>query len=387
MPKLEKYKGTRSRYICPSCGRKNQFARYIDDSGEYVGEEVGRCNRESSCGYHLTPKEHFDRLGVRRSFPEQANRMNRENKMSDLNTVNRMNSVNTMNAANSFEQVEQFETIDNSFVVRSLEHNAKNRFLIFLSSFIETEYIFEMARRYFIGATKDGKTVFWQLDQKGRARTGKIISYLETTGKRDKKTNPNWVHYELKRHKLLPESFQHQLCFFGEHLLRTNPSKPVAIVEAEKTACVASIFIDDFIWLATGGKSYLKADKLRRFRNRKIVLFPDADGFELWEREAADARAMKLNVTTSRMIEDAATSEEKKNGFDLADYLIRGEIKARQWNAVADAYNERVNDILEDADLFEHFNEMLDERLALCDSETVTVKPENLRIMLDYIHA
>lgn len=389
---LEKYRGSRSRYTCPSCGRRNQFVRYIDDAGEYVGDEVGRCNRESSCGYHLTPKEYFERRGYGCSFPEQLNGMNTKNKMSGLNkmnrmnTVNKMNALNVMNAPNAFEPPESFQTIDNSFVVRSCEHNDKNRFLIFLSSFIEDEYIFEMARKYFIGATKDGKTVFWQLDRKGRARTGKIISYLEETGKRDKKTNPNWVHYELKRHKLLPESFQHQLCFFGEHLLRANPAKPVALVEAEKTACIASIFIEDFLWLAVGGKSYLKAEKLQRFGNRKIVLFPDADGFELWEREAMDARAMRLNVKTSRIIEDAATAEEKRNGFDLADYLIKSEIEAQKWNLVADEYNKRVDEILEDADLFDAFNELLDERLALAESEEEALKPENLRILVDYVH-
>ncbi len=382
MPQLEKYRGSRSRFKCPSCGHKNKFARYIDDAGEYIDESVGRCNRESSCGYHLTPKDFYQSRGVQCSTAERLNRVNARNKMNGLNGLNKMNTLNTLNAVNA---VEQFETIDNSFVVRSLEGNHENRFLNFLLSFIDAEYIFEMARRYFIGATRDGKTCFWQIDKKGRARTGKIISYIETTGKRDKNVNPSWIHYELKRHKLLPDSFQHQICFFGEHLLRQNSSKPVAVVEAEKTACVASVFIDDFIWLACGGKSYLKADKLRRFGQRKIVLFPDADAFDLWEREAADARAMRMDVTTSRIIEDAATAKEKKQGFDLADYLIRGEVAARKWNAFADAYNEKVNAVLEDSDLFDYFNEMLDERIAFMDSEAEAIKAENIRTIVSYI--
>lgn len=377
MFQLEKYKGKRSRFTCPACGRKYEFARYVDDSGEYISDEVGRCNRESSCGYHLTPKEHFEARGVQCSFPERLNKLNK------MNAVNAMNKMNTLNAVNA---IEQFDTIDNSFVLRSLEHNEKNRFLIYLASFIAPEFIFEMAKKYLIGGTKDGRCVFWQIDQIGRARTGKIISYSSETGKRDKNVHPSWIHYELKRHKVLPESFQHQICFFGEHRLKyAAPDAPVAIVEAEKTSCIASVFLDDFIWLAVGGKSYLKPERLRRFKNRKIVLFPDADGFDLWEREAADARRLGLNVTTSRLIEDSATADERAAGFDLADYLIKGELAAQKHNARADSYNAKVDLILNSDELFQTFNEFLDERIAIMESEDAALKPENLRLIVEQI--
>ncbi|HEX8287852.1 MAG TPA: DUF6371 domain-containing protein [Pyrinomonadaceae bacterium] len=377
MPELEKYRGNRSRHTCPSCGQKKQFARYIDDSGEYISDEVGRCNRESSCGYHLTPKEYFSSRNVQCSRSGVSSGMN---KVSSLNISNTSNASNT---SNTVEQIEHFDTIDNSFVVRALAWGAKNRFLNFLLSFIDAELVEKMARRYFIGTTRDGRTVFWQLDQAGRARTGKIISYVQETGKRDKKVYPSWVHYELKKHKLLPETFVHQLCFFGEHLLRRDTNKPVAIVEAEKTAAVASVFIDKFIWLAAGGKSYLKAERLRRFKKRKIVLFPDADGYELWEREAADARAVKLNVTTSRIIEDSATEDEKRAGFDLADYLILNEIKAQRHNFYAENYNSKVDEILTNEERFEEFNVILDERMAIAEESgfepSMVLRQENAR--------
>lgn len=38
-------------------GRKS-FVRYIDrESGRYVNEDVGKCDHENSCGYHLRPKD------------------------------------------------------------------------------------------------------------------------------------------------------------------------------------------------------------------------------------------------------------------------------------------------------------------------------------------
>ena len=54
---LQKYKGTATRHTCPSCGDKRSFTYYVDESGTPLHPSVGRCNHESSCGYHYTPKE------------------------------------------------------------------------------------------------------------------------------------------------------------------------------------------------------------------------------------------------------------------------------------------------------------------------------------------
>lgn len=44
-----------SKFICPEC-KKNRLVRYKDTlTGEYLSEQFGRCDRESSCGYHLHP--------------------------------------------------------------------------------------------------------------------------------------------------------------------------------------------------------------------------------------------------------------------------------------------------------------------------------------------
>ena len=56
---LQKYKGTATRHTCPNCGDKRSFTCYVDESGMLLHPSVGRCNHESSCGYHYTPKEYF----------------------------------------------------------------------------------------------------------------------------------------------------------------------------------------------------------------------------------------------------------------------------------------------------------------------------------------
>ena len=55
---LERYRGRSSRYVCPQCGRKYVFTRYVDthNNNQYVGDKVGKCNRLDKCGYHYTPR-------------------------------------------------------------------------------------------------------------------------------------------------------------------------------------------------------------------------------------------------------------------------------------------------------------------------------------------
>ena len=71
-----------------------------------------------------------------------------------------------------------------------------------------------------------------------------------------------WAHSELIRSGLLKTDFNLNQCFFGEHLLLNN-KKPVAVVESEKTAVIASICFPEFVWLAVGSKQNL---------NRKEVM-------------------------------------------------------------------------------------------------------------------
>lgn len=56
---LQKYNGPSTRYTCPSCGAKHRFTRYVDAYGWSQHPSVGRCDRESACGYHKTPRDYF----------------------------------------------------------------------------------------------------------------------------------------------------------------------------------------------------------------------------------------------------------------------------------------------------------------------------------------
>ena len=72
---LEKYRGRSTRHVCPQCGRKNVFTRYVDtyNNNIYVSDNVGKCNRLDKCGYHYTPHQYFtDNPWKRDNLPREG---------------------------------------------------------------------------------------------------------------------------------------------------------------------------------------------------------------------------------------------------------------------------------------------------------------------------
>ncbi len=108
--------------------------------------------------------------------------------------------------------------------------------------------------------------------------------------------------------------------------LAKYPGRSVAVVEAEKTAIIASIckgVFPELVWLACGGLSNLKVGNLSRIaKGRKLLLYPDANGFEKWQSVAVEARKLGVAIKVSDLIERLSTNDQKCEGLDLADYLI-----------------------------------------------------------------
>ena len=177
---------------------------------------------------------------------------------------------------------------------------------------------------YALGATKNGSIIYWQIDTKGKVRTGKVMKYDPDTGHRVKDGGGiNWIHAIMKKQGLLPDDYHLVQCLFGEHLLKMYPTKVVALVESEKSALIASAVYPDYIWLATGGKSQLSIDKLKVLQGRTVVMFPDVDGFEYWNNKAKEVEAIGCKVVVSDLLEKNATDEDRANKIDIADWLIR----------------------------------------------------------------
>lgn len=382
MYQLEKYHGTKTRHTCPSCGAAREFARYVDENGNYLDETVGKCNRDSKCGYHKKPKEYFEE---NQSFADHRKPFRTQTQTRTRPPVIQTQKTDFIN----------FEVLRDS--LGNYHQNSFVRFLLDLFS-KDPEAVWQAVNRYFLG-TSEEKVVFWQIDWRRRIRTGKLMLYNSATGKRIAETfinsdgetveiKTNWIHAQLKRRGLLKPDFNLKQCFFGEHLTANDGREPLAIVESEKTAVIASIYFPEFVWLATGGKQNLNAERLKQFGNRSIILYPDADGFAKWQEIAREARSFGLSVKVSSLIEDRATAEQKVNGYDLADYLIKEQREIIEFNSFADRYNAAVDRILADRDLFIEFETLLDERKAILmmdgglletEAESIVREPENVR--------
>lgn len=305
--KLETYKGMNTRYLCPACQNMGKtFSLYVNtETGEYIHHTVGRCNRESKCGYHYTPKQYFQDNKISFDAPQPK-------------TYNPRPIAPQPKSA-SFIPFEVFKTSLNPTALET------NHFVLFLINLFGVEVTSQLVSRYFIATSKhwEGATVFWQIDSQGKVRTGKIMLYSSTTGKRVKEpfNHIGWVHKALRQ----PE-FELKQCLFGEHLLFEN-TKPVAIVESEKTAVIASGYLPQFIWVAVGSLTNLNAEKCSILKGRTVTLFPDLNGFDKWSSKAKELSHLGT-FTVSDLLERKATESEKKQGFDIADYLIKYDFKA-----------------------------------------------------------
>lgn len=276
---LEKYRGRSTRHECPACKTKDSFARYVDEQGHYISDTVGRCNREDKCGYHLTPGEFFKEKGI--------------------------GYTPTIHVTP--KPLPPTDYIPEEMVVRSL--TADNHFLTFLISQFGVQAVASILDTYYIGDTKDKKAIFWQIDEQGRVRTGKIMLYNPDTGRRVKNVpgSFDWAHRQIKK------EFQMEQCLYGLHLIHIG--KPIAIVESEKSAILASLTIPNYIWLATGGKQNYRL--MEAVKGRDVTLFPDLGAFDEWQ-EHADRYGFKIN----NLLEEIATPEDRKNGLDIADYIL-----------------------------------------------------------------
>ena len=217
----------------------------------------------------------------------------------------------------------EFDLIPKKLVEKSVSSNSN--FVLFLRQHFNEEQIKEAMNNYSLGATKYKEVVFWQIDINGKVRTGKIMQYNPETGRRIKHKSGaiNWVHNKLKKSDPTFFDFKLSQCYFGEHLLRLHPCKPVAIVEAEKTAIIASMLFDNYIWLAAGNLNGITAEKSTVLRERDIVLFPDAGCFEKWNKKKDEIlNEIFCQLDISNLVETHATPQQSHDGYDIADFIL-----------------------------------------------------------------
>lgn len=311
-PNLQPYKGIDTRHECPSCGTKKSFTLYLDgNTGEHIHRTVGICSRINKCGYHYPPKQFY-----------LDNKDNTIYKVPTTATNRRIECKPILPAGE----------IPFEFLERSL--NKSNNLIRFLSKIFTSEQLKKICKMYVLGSTIEKAVIFWQIDTNGKIRTGKVMQYNSTTGKRIKNTKNaiRWVHSDHKKDGTLDEKYNLQQCFFGEHLLPYNKDLPVAIVESEKTAIIASVLFPNFVWLAAGSIYGLSTEKCKVLAGRTVMLYPDLKAYSYWAKKALELQAnIRCRIKISTVLEEIATPQEKEDGLDIADFICK-QLKAIQEN-------------------------------------------------------
>jgi hypothetical protein len=197
-----------------------------------------------------------------------------------------------------------------------------NNFFLFIAAVVGREEATRLMELFNIGTSRHwpGSCVFWQTDVNGEIRTGKIMLYDWKTGHRVKEPfiHVSWAHSVMR----LPD-FNLRQCFFGEHQLRARPDDAVAIVESEKSAVIATHYMPQFVWLATGGKNgAFNSEALSVLSGREVFLVPDLGATEDWCSRIPKLKSLGISVRIFDFLERNASEEQRHSGLDIADYLV-----------------------------------------------------------------
>lgn len=143
-------------------------------------------------------------------------------------------------------------------------------FFEYLCGFIwfDQDKLEALMKRYPIGATEQGESIFWHINAENKITNGHIITMDSETGK---VYDDSWYYQDGR-----------PTCLFGEHLLGAFPSQTVALVTDELTAAVMSCFPTPYVWLATG-KEQTTPNDLFPLVGKTVVVFPNKGEYNKWQ--------------------------------------------------------------------------------------------------------
>ena len=270
------------KFNCPKCGKK-RFVKYVEtETGHYAESQYGRCDRETSCGYSMYPNN---------------------------------------NSILSYEYIAP-EPLIPSYIEKEILQKTLTKYEInplttYLYSHYSEDEVNVTIDKYQVGTSNqfNNSTVFWQMDYTGNIRSGKIMDYDTSTGKRrknkDGKPLINWVHSVLE----IP-NYNLKQCLFGLHLLNET-TKQVAIVESEKTALIMSIEFPQYTWMSTGSLRGFKYEYLAPLKEKDIIAFPDKGGYVQWQKTAEILNEKGFEIEVSKLLEN----KNYEDGWDLVDVI------------------------------------------------------------------
>ncbi|MBT8245639.1 DUF6371 domain-containing protein [Winogradskyella sp.] len=337
---------TKHRYIfekgskkhrCPNCDKK-RFVRYIDtETGEHLPEHYGRCDREINCPQQEYNNPYLDGYAKAIWEQEQGNKTDwkPQHPKRIKKPVNKPKRV--------FIPVEVFNRTRTEYEQNTFIQNLLTR----VAFPFEVQDIEKVISLYHLGTVQNGyragANTFPFIDVQCNVRAVQVKQFDE----QNHTTGTDFLHSIIEKHhtrnnKPLPEWLEAYnknetkvSCLFGEHLLSKYPYNPIALVEAPKTAIYGTLYFGfpeqptNLLWLAVYNLSSLNLNKCKALKSRNVYLFPDLskDGkaFELWSSKATEIqkRLQGTYFHVSDLLEQLAPQQDKEQGKDIADYLIK----------------------------------------------------------------
>jgi len=219
----------------------------------------------------------------------------------------------------------QYNYYDIKFLEESQTNYESNNLLLSLKHDYDEKLVIETMKKYKVGTSKSwkGTPIYWYIDIQGRVCSGQIKNDNCLNKKSmgfDKILLSDSILSELYKKEIIDKDFNQKLVFFGEHLLADN-KKPIAIVESEKTAIIASMQYPNYTWIATGKISKLNYDRTRILIGKNVTLCPKNDTFNSWYNVAAQY-GFKLSLLVKNDFFEMNGSYLSNAGNELSECIM-----------------------------------------------------------------
>jgi hypothetical protein len=332
--KWEFYKN--AKFTCPECGEE-RFVRMINEKGELYPENVGRCDRENSCGYiYHASKWLKDNPNANQT--KSAAEIVRKKRVIDGFYSFSVGLYDQLRD-DAFHSNKKYLGWDSKYVCEF------SQYLIYELHFTQ-DYIEDKMNEY---RMYEKLELYYEkpYDMNLKSRTSLVYYYLSVNN--DIRAIEKIYYNGFKRSKYIPndilnkqlsnwgkfdiETTEINWCLFGEHLIKKYPDKPIIVTEGVKTAFGMALFFPEYNWLATGSANRLI--HLNFDTKHKVYFLPDA-GFvkgksyaQKWKEKINKMYGVKFQYSVYDFNYDCST-EEIDDGVDILDLQIKEPERANE---------------------------------------------------------
>ncbi len=332
----------KGKFECPNCHEK-RFVRMINEKGEFYPENVGRCDRENSCGYMYHASQYLKDNPSLTSLT-QFNRVNPPHRQIingffsfDINLfeIHREGKNRSNNHYLSWDSA--YRKDFSEYLIKDLHFNPD-----FIDEMMNQYKIYEVVELYnddpirrdiFKNRTS---VIYYYVSIKGDIRAIEKIYYNGFKRSKEipnKILNKQYAEFHQNKTREQVENLEIKWCLFGEHLVPKFTEKPIIVVEGVKTAFGMALYYPQINWLATGSSNRLIH---LNFNTDHVVHFlPDAgfkknkSYYQIWKETLKNMYGVNFRYDIFEFNDDCS-SQEITNGDDILDVQLRDPERAHK---------------------------------------------------------